>query len=124
MTKDTLQSRITAAIRHEAQHYGGDTGEDLCVDDEDACMAAHIHHAWSMDGIIGAVYASPERIGIVAAQVVAVYLRDRAVKHWAMGTTMEDSKERHASRALSRVADDILAAEAKSPHDDGCVRGE
>jgi transcriptional regulator with XRE-family HTH domain len=58
---------IAQAIRDEAKHYPGDDGrEDRCVDDEDVCMAANIHHGWSVDGVVRAVYASPERIAEVA----------------------------------------------------------
>lgn len=133
MTIDTLQARIAAAIRDEAKHYPGDDAcADLCVANEDVCMEANIHQVWSVDGVIGSVYSSPERIGVIAAQVIAEYLQKEAVKHWAMGVTLEDSKERHASRILSNIADDIandvmakhLAAEATASRDDRCVRGE
>lgn len=69
---DEAMAAIVAAITDEAKHHPGDeTCEDRCVQDEAVCMAASVHLAASIDGVVRSVYASPERLAEVALNALA-----------------------------------------------------
>lgn len=62
---------IAQAIRDEAKQYPGIGGN--CTEDEAACLEANVHQGWSTDGVIGTVYASPERLAEIAVATLEAH---------------------------------------------------
>ncbi len=67
----TFVKIVADAIRKEASKYPGDGDESPCTQDEDECMRAHVHLAWYSNGVIGAVYANPDRLAELAVEALA-----------------------------------------------------
>jgi len=104
MSEDSLGRRLAHLVRlhgHEPDEHWTDNN-------------TVVWNYWCGNDLIGE-WASPgkcrdairEHLAMFLLMEISSWLKGRAVKHWAMGPSMDDSKERHASRILSNLAEDI-----------------
>jgi hypothetical protein len=123
-----LAARLDEAIREEVSHYPGeDDDSDRCTDDEEPCMAAHVHHAWSSGDEL-TVYASVGALARLCASALQdagwqrarglVEAAEALVAYWRAPMAFQDPNVA-AERLDALTADLAAAVDALTQPEDG-----